>query len=487
MTSLDTLSRMTPDTLTSLGKAAPAYDRSKLEPRILHIGPGAFFRAHQADYIDRLNAIDPVWGITGLSLRSTSVADALQPQSGLYTLVTLDETVSARVIGALIDVRHAGETDAIDAFLTPDLQLITLTITEKGYCLKADGTLDENHPDIEADLADPSTPRSAMGWIVRGLALRRERGLGAPIILSCDNLPANGEKLRSAVLSLAKLQDPSLADWIEGESRFPSSMVDSITPATDDALKDRVHEMLGIDDAWPIQREAFTDWVIETTDNPRMPPFDKVGAIFSDDVAGFEQAKLRMLNGPHSTLAYYGLACGFSTVAEAINDPAMHDFIASLMETEIAPSLDAPASLDLSKYQADLLRRFANPAIVHKLSQIAWDGSKKLPIRLLATMSDNLKADRPIKRLSVGVAAWWRFVIRSTRSGGELVDPLAETLREKASTARDDATTDIPTLLSLAAIFPEELSGSARFRAALGDAYRSVLEAEHRARGGATE
>lgn len=485
MTSVDSLPRMTPDMLTSLGDAAPSYDRARLEPRILHIGPGAFFRAHQADYVDRLNALDPVWGITGLSLRSTSVSDALRPQGGLYTLVTLDEQVSARVIGSLIAVHHAGEPDVLELFGAPELRLITLTITEKGYCLGADGSLDVQHADIQADLAKPDAPTSAIGWLVAGLELRRTSGLPAPIILSCDNLSGNGEKLRAAVLGLARLRDEKLADWIEAECLFPSSMVDSITPATDDALRARVRDMLDVDDAWPIQREAFTDWVIERMDDPRMPAFDKVGAVFTDDVDGFEQAKLRLLNGPHSTLAYYGLARGFASVSEAISDPEMNAFIAGLMRTEIAPTLNPPASLDLDKYQADLIRRFANPAIVHKLSQIAWDGSKKLPIRLLATMADNLAADRSIARLCVGVAAWWRFVIRATRTGGELVDPLADKLQRHAEEARDEARHDVALMLSLSEIFPERIASSPRVKAELCDAYSRVLDAERRAHGGA--
>lgn len=470
--------------LAELGQHAPAYDRTSLEPRILHIGPGAFFRAHQADYVDRLNAIDPVWGIVGLSLRSPSVSEALTPQDGLYTLVTLDKQVSVRVIGALMSVCHAGQADAVDVFMAPALRLITLTITEKGYCLRPDGRLDLEHADIRADLAAPDAPQSAIGWLVRGLALRRLNGLAAPIILSCDNLPANGEKLRQAVLHLAGLQDQNLAAWIDAACIFPSSMVDSITPATDEALKSRVQDMLDIYDAWPIQREAFTDWIIERVSDDRMPPLNKVGAVFTDDVQAFEQAKLRLLNGPHSVLAYYGLACGFDNVSDAISDPDMRAFIASLMETEIAPSLHPHRTLDIRKYQTDLLDRFSNPAIAHKLSQIAWDGSRKLPIRLLETISDNLQAGRTVARLSIGVAAWWRFVIRQTRNGDGLVDPMAAVLSARAKETRDSSEIDIPVMLSLDEIFPEHLSQSRQFSSQLHDSYRRVIAAEQTHRGG---
>ena len=484
MSDVETLPRLAPDLLDRLGSKAPAYDRSRLEPRILHIGPGAFFRAHQADYVDRLNATDPVWGITAVSMRSTSVADALGPQAGLYTLVTLDREVSARVIGALTGVHHASEPAALEAFRAPELRLVTLTITEKGYCLAGDGSLDETHPDIQADLADPDRPVSAIGWIVRGLAARYRAGLAAPIILSCDNLPGNGEKLGAAVLGLARMQDTPLAEWIEEHCLFPSSMVDSITPATDEALKARVEEMLGIADAWPIQREAFTDWVIEETGDPRMPPFDQSGAVFTDDVAAFEQAKLRMLNGPHSALAYYGLACGFESVSEAMNDPHVSRFMGEKIWPEIGPSLERFRNVNPDRYQNELTERFRNPAIVHKLSQIAWDGSKKLPIRLLATIEDNLAADRSIEALSTAVAAWWRFVIRMTRAGETITDPLAAKLAAMAMETRDDAGTDIPIMLSLDEIFPQTLAGSDAFRAALTRGYNAVIKAEKMNKGG---
>lgn len=473
-----TLVRLNEKALPSMGEIAPPYDRSALEPRILHIGPGAFFRAHQADYIDRLNAIDPKWGITALSLRSTSVSDALTPQDGLYSLVTLDREVSGRVIGSVIGVHHAGEASAEALFLSRELRLITLTITEKGYCLTPDGTLDEDHPDICADLADPDQPVSAIGWIVHGLALRFDENLPAPIILSCDNLPGNGEKLSKAIIGLARLQDGPLADWIEDNCLFPGSMVDSITPATDGALVERVRKLLGIDDAWPIQREAFTDWVIESTDDPRMPPLDRVGAIFSPDVEQYEQAKLRLLNGAHSALAYIGLAKGHASVAEAMADPDLAAFVAGLMEHEIRPSLEGNCTIDLKAYQADLLHRFCNPAIVHNLSQIAWDGSKKLPIRLLATISDNLVAGRSIERLALAVAAWWRFVIRMTRAQKALTDPLAATLSGKAARTTNEASGDIDIMLTLDEIFPRSLTGSKAFRLALLAGYDTVMASE---------
>lgn len=466
--------------LPALGGVAPSYDRAALPLSVLHLGPGAFFRAHQADYFDRLNAVDPRWGIRAIALRTPSVPEALAPQDGLYTLVTLDRQVSARVIGALREVLFLGDIDAAAPFLEPALKLVTLTITEKGYCLTADGGLDFENADIRHDLETPERPKSAIGLLVRGLAARREAGMDAPIILSCDNLANNGGKLRAAAVNFAAALDTELSAWISKQVRFPSTMVDSITPASEDALRDRIGRMLGICDHWPVQRESFTSWIIERVDDRRMPPLDRVGAVFTDAVARHEQAKLRMLNGAHSTLAYVGLARGFATVAEAMADSEMRALIDDLMALEIAPTLSAPDGLDLERYRADLVARFENPAIAHKLSQIAWDGSKKLPIRLLDTMMDNLVAGRPVARLALGVAAWMRFIVRALQAADTITDPIAHELKGPGRRATGDAVGDVAGFLELRDVFPGVIARKAAFRKAVERAYRNVLDLEEK-------
>lgn len=483
MAVLSTLPSLRNSTLDILNNGALTYDRSKLQRRVVHLGPGAFFRAHQADYFDRLNMIESIWGITGISLRSDSVAKALGPQDGLYTLVTLDYETDARVVGALLKVLYAGTEDILSPFLSPDLVVITLTITEKGYCLKSNGAIDLKHPDIQHDLENPNTPISAPGLILLGLKARFEAGLKPPFVLSCDNLPANGEKLRNAVLTLANFSSPALTSWIAETVEFPLSMVDSITPASDEALRQTVAETLGINDAWPIQRERFIDWVIQTPKRSDLADLSKVGATFTNNVSAYEQAKLRLLNGPHSTLAYYGLLRGFDTVHQAISDPEMCQFIEALM-TEIIPSISAPDGLDLNAYGEDLLNRFSNPAIAHNLSQIAWDGSQKLPIRLLATIADNLKSGVPITHLCRGVAAWWRFVIRRQRIGADIVDPMKDKLLDVASNAQDNAAFDIPLLLSLSDVFPLALASRDAFRNELMAQYTIIMTQENWATGG---
>lgn len=396
------------------GATAPplAYDRATTKIGVLHIGPGAFHRAHQADYFDRLLAQDPRWAISAVSLRSAGVKQALDPQDGLYTLATLDEATAFRVIGAH---REHLVAPAPARLADPNLKLATLTITEKGYCLAPDGGLDLSHPDLET---------SAIRWLVDGLQARREAGLAPFAVLSCDNLPDNGAKLRGAVLALAGRRDPNLAAWIAGEVIFPSSMVDSITPATDEALKARVLAATGLEDAWPIQREAFTQWVVEDILPPGGPDLASVGVTLTADVAAYEQAKLRLLNGAHSSLAYLGLLRGHETVADAMADTQLASFVEALMRQDIAPTLPG----DQGGYIDAILNRFRNPAIRHRLSQIAWDGSQKLPIRLLATVRDALAAGRPAQRLARPLAGWMRFIERQARTGAAIVDPFAETL-----------------------------------------------------------
>jgi len=447
-----------------------AYDRDATTIGTVHVGPGAFFRAHQAAYVDDLLARDPRWAISAVALKTAGVRDALAPQDGLYTLVELGETTRFRTIGAIRELLVAGEDrDRVaDRLASPDTRLVTLTVTEKGYCLAADGSLDLDHPDIRHDLAAPERPVSVIGWLVEGLARRLAAGLPPFLTLSCDNLPSNGRKLKAAVVRLARVRDPALAGWIAAGARFPCSMVDSITPATDDALRARVRAETGVEDAWPIQRETFTQWVIEDDLGPDAPDLASVGVTLTDDVEAWERAKLRLLNGAHSTLAYAGLLRGHGTVREAMADSALAGMVGAMMREDIAPSLAAPAGMDVPAYIDALLTRFSNPAIDHRLSQIAWDGSQKLPIRILGTISDALASGRPVGRLVVGVAAWMLIVERQATSGVAVVDPLAEQLAQVGRTGGVDA------FLALSAMFPPALAGDPAFAGPLRKAYEAL-------------
>lgn len=460
-----TLSLLKPDV------GAPAYDRPAVLPGIVHFGPGAFARAHIASFIDRLLPADPRWGIAGIALRSGADAAALAAQDYLYTLADLDDPARYRVIGALKDMTVA-PADPARAFAHlehPAAQLVTITVTEKGYCLDPAGVLDLGHPDIAHDLADPHAPRSLIGWLVEGLSRRRIRGLPPPVIMSCDNLAANGPRLRAAVLAFAgELNRSDLAAWTEDRVRFPATMVDSITPATDDALRVRVSTAIGLDDRTPVQRESFAQWVIEDSLGSDGPDLASVGAQLTGDVHAYEQAKLRLLNGAHSALAYVGLLRGRATVYDAMHDDELAAFVERMMREDTAPTLRAANGLDIQEYIGALLRRLCNPAVAHRLIQIAADGSLKLPYRFLEPIGDLLKLGRPIDRLCVPVAAWMRFVCASRDA---LNDPVAERLQQVAQGCSGDTAHDVARFLTLSDIFPRQLAQEPKFSGAVARAY----------------
>jgi fructuronate reductase len=450
----------------------PAYDRAAVKVGVVHFGPGAFHRAHQAFYFDGMLGRRPDFGVCAVSLRTPDVRDALAPQDGLYTLVEREAQPTYRVIGAIREALVAPEDPetVFRRLVSPDVRFVTATVTEKGYCLTTAGELDLGHPDIRRDLEAPERPVSLPGWIAEALRRRRAAGLAPFIAISCDNLSDNGVKLRRAVVQFAQARgDADLARWIAAEAAFPSSMVDSITPATDDALRDEVAGVLGLEDAWPIQRERFVQWVIEDRLGADAEAFAAAGVTVAREVAPFERAKLRLLNGAHSTLAYVGLALGHETVFEAMGDPALARFVERMMREDVAPTLHAP-ELDVPAYIGQVLDRFRNPAIVHRLSQIAWDGSQKLRFRLLETASEALAAGRPVDRLAVGVAAWIGFVLRQTAAGVPIVDPLAARLNEVANDVGDP----VDRFLALAEVFPPALAADPRFRAAVARAYEAL-------------
>ena len=428
---------------------------------IVHFGPGAFHRAHQADYVDRLIAADPRWGIAAVSLRSPGTVEALKRQDGLYTLAILDAEPSFRTIGAHNRFFGPGEGAGVRALLgNPDVSIVSSTVTEKGYCLAGDGTLDFEHPDIVHDLDNPDRPESLIGWLAFGLRDRRAAGLRPFTPLCCDNMVANGRKLGRAVEAFARRLDPALADWIAGEVRFPNTMVDSITPATDERTREKVRASTGFDDAIPVSREAYTAWIIEDVLPEGAPDLASVGAVMTDEVADYELAKLRILNGAHSSLAYIGLLIGHETVAEAMEDEVLAAFIERLVRNDIIPTLTP--SFDLHAYAGEIIQRFRNPAIGHKLSQIAWDGSQKLPYRLLDTVADALRAGRPVERLAVPIAAWMLFVERQARAGIPIVDPLADRLAEIGRGGNV-----VADLLDLRQVLPPALAADPVFRSAV--------------------
>jgi fructuronate reductase len=455
------------------GTILPTYDRDATRFGIVHIGPGAFHRAHQAYYVDTLLHSDKRWAISALSLKSTGLRDALKDQQGLYTLVELGAAPRARVIGAIREML-VGATDREAAFArlaARDTRIVSLTVTEKGYCLDAKNRLDPGNPDIVHDLAQPLRPRSTIGWIVEGLRRRRAAGVPPYAVLSCDNLPENGTVLHRALVAFARATDPDLAQWIEAEVVCPRTMVDSITPATDDALRKRAVGLTGLVDEWPIQREPFTQWVVEDLPVMRDADWQSVGVTLARDVGVYDRAKLRILNGSHSTLAYVGSLRGHETVADAMRDEQLAQFVELLMTEDLAPSLGDSPGLDVAHYISAVLARFRNPGIRHLLSQIAWDGSKKLPVRITVTITEALRAGRPLHRLVMPLAAWMRYVARQARAGVAIVDPEAERLTEVGRACTGEARSDVPRFAAFETVLPPALFAEPAFRTALDTAY----------------
>ena len=460
------------------GVQVPAYDRNRTGVGIVHFGPGAFHRAHQAWYVENLLARDPRWGICGVSLRSRDVRDALVPQDGLYTLATLDEQISYRVIGALQEICVAPEDPerVLRRLSAPATRVVTITVTEKGYCLSGDGSLDMAHPDIVRDTSHAQTPSSLIGYLTEALSRRRTAGVDPLTIISCDNLVDNGARLAKAVVQFAGTRDSGLAQWIQERVPFPGTMVDSITPATTDALRERVAHAMGVSDRWPVQRESFIQWVMEDCSGSKLesPDWEGAGVILTDDVGAYDRAKLRLLNGAHSTLAYLGLLAGYETVSAAMADEELAQLVTVLMKEDIRPTIQPPRGLDPDAYIAAILQRFRNPALRHALAQIAWDGSQKLPFRILGTIADALAALRPIDRLCIPIAAWMHFIRRRAMAGESVVDPLSTRLLEIGAACQNRSSTDVPAFLTLDTVFPRSLAGEERFRAALARAYDAL-------------
>ena len=378
--------------------------------RIVHLGLGNFLRAHQAWYTD--NAPDAAeWGIAAFTGRRPDTADDLRPQDGLYTLITRGadgDTFS--VVGSLAAVHPASAHEAyLDYLRRPEVAVVTITVTEAGYLRGPDGRLDQERPGVASDVAalrqDPTSPVSSLpGKLVAGLLARRAAGSGAITVLSCDNLPHNGPVTRSVVLDLARAVDDTLLGWIDDQVDFATSMVDRITPATTDSDRKEVAATQGYDDASPVPTEPFSEWVVSGRFPAGRPAWEDAGAQIVEDVTPYEQRKLWLLNGSHSLLAYAGSVRGHASVDEAIADPACREWVESFWQ-EASPYLTLPAEA-VADYRQALVERYTNPRIGYQLSQIATDGSVKLPVRILPTLVAERAADRLPVGCATAVAAW---------------------------------------------------------------------------------
>lgn len=426
-------------------------DKTSLSTGIVHLGLGAFARAHLIAATEAAIAAsgEGHWGVLGVSLRHPDVRDALARTGFDYTLALRDADAHGQprerrqtlrsLLGVLVAPENPGAV--LDAIAAPATRIVSMTVTEKGY-----------HPET-ADLARPEAPRSTLGFLVHGLALRRARGLGPVTLLSCDNLASNGDTLRGLMLAAAREVDGALADWIDRKCRFPNSMVDRIVPRSDDPVV--------------VTAEPFFDWAIEDEFAAGRPDWTVHGARFVADAAPYERLKLRMVNGSHSAIAYLGVMAGWPTVDRAIAEPALRRFVEALMREEIEPTLADRVDADLAAYRSRLIERFANPALAHRTLQIAMDGSQKIPQRWLGTVRDRLAAGASIDRLALAVAAWLHF-LRGADEGGQryaIDDPLAGAL----AALGDDA----QALCGFAPVFGD-LGHEPRFVASVAKALQSL-------------
>lgn len=433
--------------------ARPAYDRAGVASGVVHLGIGAFHRAHQALVFDRaLAAGDRRWGITGASLRSPQVRDDIAPQDGLYTLVTRDGAGDRpAVIGAVREVLVAPEDPAALVARMADAatHIVSLTVTEKGYRVDAAGNLLSAEADVAADLASLAAPRTAPGFVVAALAARRAARLAPFTAISCDNLPGNGGRLRGAVLALAEAHDPALARWIAAEGAFPETMVDRIVPATTADDIARFAADTGVEDRALVKGEPFLQWVIEDRFCAPRPDFAALGAQLTDRVAPWEEAKLRLLNGAHSAIAYLGALAGLAFVHEVVAVPAYRRFVAMLWD-EAQATLTPPPGLVPADYRAALMARFDNPALQHRTRQIAVDGSQKLPQRLLAPLAWRAARGLPSPAIALAVAGWMRWQAGVTDAGERVTvdDPIAAKTAA-AYTSAGDAAARAAALLAL--------------------------------------
>ena len=480
----DALDLLTPEGRQAVGGriAAPEYDRDQIRAGIVHIGVGGFHRSHQAMYLDRLLSQPDTrdealgWGICGVDLMpgDRPKGQALAAQDGLYTLVDKkpDGALEPRVIGSIIRYLFAPEAPAevLEALASPQTKIVSLTITEGGYYFnQATGEFDADHPAIVADLAAGSGPRTVFGFVVE--ALRRRRDLGVPpfTVMSCDNIPGNGDIARAMFSAFADLRDRDLGAWMRTEVAFPNSMVDRITPVTTRQDIEQLRETFGIRDAVPVVCEPFTQWVLQDVFPAGRPPWERAGVQLVHDVVPYELMKLRLLNAGHQAMAYAGYLAGYRYAHEVAADPVFTEFLLGYMQQEGRPTLPDVPGVDLDEYIHTLLRRFANPAIRDTLARLAAFGSDRIPQWLVPVIQQNLASGGEVTRSAAVVASWARYA-EGTDESGEPIDVVDGLRDERMASARRQAGDP------LAFVRNEQLFGDMAGQSAFASAYLLALQ-----------
>ena len=449
-----------------------------ITPKIMHFGPGAFFRSFVASLIDGVNQKDVEnWGIIAVSLHSEDSFNKLAGQDFVFNALSMSSTKKrAQKISSISDFMVAKKDgqSVLDALLDEKIEIVSLTITEKGYHYNSDkNELDFGHQNIIYDLGNQESPKTAVGFIVTGLRDRYLNGKAPFTILSCDNLPNNGAVVKKIILDFAQKIDLSFAKWISKEVCFPSSMVDRITPATKDQDIINFAEEYGVYDPALVVHEEFFQWVIEDKFSSAKPKFELAGIQMVSNVELHEKMKLRCLNGTHSALAYLGYLAGLNTIAECVSNDSMVNYIQYLWGKEIIPTLETPDGEDLNDYCSELLERYQNTAIEHRTWQIAMDGSQKLPQRIIETVNDLLKNQRNFKGLALVIAAWIKYVTGRDLNGEtiDVRDPLAN---DFAMLAKKSKTSEhyVDSILDENKVFPANLRNSSVFREEIQNSYK---------------
>ncbi|TPK13695.1 mannitol dehydrogenase family protein [Mesorhizobium sp. B2-5-9] len=485
---MNAIERLGPRLLERLPAAVqkPSYDRAALSPGMAHLGVGAFHRCHQAEYTDDLlsRRFDR-WGIVGINIRPPALAETLGRQDGLYTrLIRENDDVEARVIGSIVKVVDSQDSaaPALEVLVSADIELVTMTVTEKGYChVPSTGALDLDHPDIVHDLANPEAPRSVPGILTRALEQRRATHGRKLTLLSCDNIPTNGVILENVVRSFAERRGNGLADWIAANAAFPSAMVDRIAPAVTQDDLDGVERRFGYRDAAVAVGEPFRQWVIEKKFAGRMPRWDLAGATFVDDVTPFEHLKMRVLNGAQTTLATLGVLAGLEHTSDAIADPLLSVFVRRMLVEQTLPTLMPVAGMNPSAYVEQSLGRLKNTAIHHRNHQIATDGSQKIVQRLLNPIRDRLNLGASIGLLSAPVAGWMAYLILASARFGKrwpVSDPYAGKVAAIADETGHDARALASAILAIDTIFDPGLAADETFRQAVTSALGELLSGD---------
>jgi mannitol 2-dehydrogenase len=459
----------------------PDYDRDLVTAGVVHVGVGGFHRAHQAMYHDRFmnegTALD--WGICGVGVMAADrrMKEALDAQDGLYTLVLKhsDGTYEPRVIGSIVEYLFAPDDPeaVIEKMAAESTRIVSLTITEGGYNLSdVTGEFDVANPDVLADLEPGAVPRTTFGLVTEALRRRWKRGLAPFTVMSCDNLQDNGYLSKRVFTAFARLRDPDLGDWVEHEARFPNSMVDRITPVTTDADRAEIRERFGIEDRWPVVCEPFTQWVLEDAFTAGRPPYERVGVQVVEQVEPYELMKLRLLNGSHQAMAYFGYLAGYRLVHEAAQDPLFQAFLLGYMDFEATPTLAPVPGVDLEGYKHTLIERFSNPQVRDTIARLCAESSDRIPKWLLPVVREQLVTGGEIRRSAAVVASWARYAEGFDEAGQpiEVVDRLRDTLMRLARRQYEDPD---------AFIANREVFGDLVDQKPFVSAYRSALTSLH--------